>query len=150
MILLAYDGSESSNHAITTAHELLGDVSVTVLHVWDPPANFLPADPFGGLQTWSPAQVVELESLILDRANRVLQEGVALATEVGFTAEGRIEQTIAAPWRAILDVAEEFDARLIVVGARGLSAVESVVLGSVSNALVHHAKRAVLVVPKLR
>ena len=41
------------------------------------------------------------------------------------------------------------DAQLIVVGARGLSTVRSVVLGGVSNALVHHAKRPVLVVPKL-
>ena len=61
VILLCYDGSASSTHAITTAHELLGDVPATVVHVWDPPVDFC-TDPFGGLQTWSPTQVAELES----------------------------------------------------------------------------------------
>jgi nucleotide-binding universal stress UspA family protein len=149
VILLSFDGSESARHAIASARELLGDVSATVLHVWDPPVSYMPGDPFGGLQAWSPSQVVELESAIANRAQKVLDEGVALATEAGFAAEGRLERTIAAPWRAILDVAEELDAQLIVAGARGLSTVGSVVLGGVSNALVHHAKRPVLVVPKL-
>jgi nucleotide-binding universal stress UspA family protein len=149
MILLCYDGSETATHAITVAHELLGDVPATVLHLWDPPANYVPPAPAIGLQLWSPAQMAELASVILERANRVLEEGVALANKAGFAAEGRLERTIVTPWRAILDIADELDAQSIVVGARGLSAVEAVVLGGVSNAVVHHAKRPVLVVPKL-
>jgi nucleotide-binding universal stress UspA family protein len=149
MIVVAYDGSDGAKLAIATAYDLLGDVPATIVHVWDPPANFLPADPFGGLQSWSPTQVAELESMILDRANTVLAEGVTLARKAGFAAEGRLERTAAAPWRAILDAAEEVDASLIVVGARGHTAVESLVLGAVSNAVVHHSKRPVLVVPIL-
>jgi nucleotide-binding universal stress UspA family protein len=149
MILLCYDGSETATHAITVAHELLGDVPATVLHLWDPPANYLPPDPAIGLQVWSPGQMAELESVILERATKVLEEGVALANKTGFAAQGRLERTIVTPWRAILDIADELDAQSIVVGARGLSAVEAVVLGGVSNAVVHHAKRPVLVVPKL-
>jgi nucleotide-binding universal stress UspA family protein len=149
MILLTYDGSASATHAIKTAHELLGDVPATVVHVWDPPVDFLPTDPFGGLQTWSPTQVAELESLILERANRILGEGVTLARQAGFAAEGRLERTSDAPWKGILEAAEELDAKLIVIGARGHSTVESLVLGAVSNAVVHHSKRAVLVIPKL-
>ena len=149
MILLCYDGSESATHAIAVAHQLLGDVPATVLHLWDPPANYVPADPAIGLQVWSPAQMADLESVICERANRVLEEGVALAGKTGFAATGRLERTIVTPWRAILDIADELDAELIVAGARGLSAVEAVVLGGVSNAVVHHAKRPVLVVPKL-
>lgn len=149
MIVLSFDGSESAKHAIESAHEVLGDVPVTVLHVWDPPVTYFDADPFGGLQTWSPGQIAELESAIRDRAQRVLDEGVALAEKAGFVAEGRLQRADAAPWRAILDVADELDAQLIVAGARGLSTVGSVVLGGVSNALVHHAKRPVLVVPML-
>lgn len=149
MIVLAYDGSESAKHAIATAHDLLGDTPATVVHVWDPPANFLPVDPFGGLQTWSPSQVTELEAMILERANTTLSQGVELARTTGFAAQGRLERTAGAPWRAILEAADELDAKLIVVGARGLSAVESLVLGAVSNSVVHHAKRPVLVVRKL-
>jgi nucleotide-binding universal stress UspA family protein len=156
MILLTYDGSASATHAIATAHELLGDVPATVVHVWDPPVDFLPTDPFGGLQTWSPTQVAELESMILERANRILAEGVTLASQAGFDADGRLERTSDAPWKGILEAAEDLDAKLedldaklIVVGARGHSTVESLVLGAVSNAVVHHSKRAVLVIPRL-
>ncbi|MGD1049950.1 MAG: universal stress protein [Solirubrobacteraceae bacterium] len=149
MILLTYDGSASATHAIATAHELLGDVPATVVHVWDPPVDFLPTDPFGGLQTWSPTQVAELESMILERANRILEEGVTLARQAGFDAEGRLERTSDAPWKGILEAAETLDAKLIVVGARGHSTVESLVLGAVSNAVVHHSKRSVLVIPRV-
>ncbi len=146
MIVLAYDGSQSATHAVASAHNLLGDGPATIVHVSDPPAGFLPLDPFGGLQSWSPAQVAELDSLILERANSVLAEGVELARKAGFAVEGRLERTTEAPWRAILDAADDLDAELIVVGARGLGAVESLVLGAVSNAVVHHATRPVLVV----
>jgi nucleotide-binding universal stress UspA family protein len=47
----------------------------------------------------------------------------------------------------ILEIADELDADLIVAGTRGTTAVAEQVLGSVSNTLVHHARRPVLVVP---
>jgi nucleotide-binding universal stress UspA family protein len=48
---------------------------------------------------------------------------------------------------AILDVADELDAEAIVVGSRGLTGVKSLLLGSVSHALLQHADRPVIVVP---
>jgi nucleotide-binding universal stress UspA family protein len=50
-------------------------------------------------------------------------------------------------WRTICDVAGEIDAATIVLGARGLSRMGSLLLGSVSFAVTVHAKRPVLVVP---
>jgi nucleotide-binding universal stress UspA family protein len=47
----------------------------------------------------------------------------------------------------ILAVAGEIDADVIVLGTRGRGAVKSLVLGSVSNAVLHHADRPVLVIP---
>ena len=44
MILLSYDGSESAKHAVVTAHQLLGNVPATVVHVWDPPISYFAAD----------------------------------------------------------------------------------------------------------
>ena len=48
---------------------------------------------------------------------------------------------------AILDVADELDAEAIVLGSRGLTGVKSLLLGSVSHAVLQHADRPVMVVP---
>ena len=150
MILLCYDGSESSAHAIAAAHELVGPVSATVLHVWVPPVNLLIPDPFSGAEPWGSAQMGDLETVLLERASRIAAGGVALANEAGFTAQSELRAAAGSPWRTILEVADEIDASLIVLGARGLGAVQSLLLGSVSNAVVHHARRPVLVVPAVQ
>lgn len=46
----------------------------------------------------------------------------------------------------ILDVAQEQNADLIVVGARGLTGFERFLLGSVSSKLSHHAPCSVMIV----
>jgi nucleotide-binding universal stress UspA family protein len=48
---------------------------------------------------------------------------------------------------AILAVADELDANAIVVGTRGLTGLRSMLLGSVSHAVLQHANRTVIVVP---
>jgi len=74
-----------------------------------------------------------------------MERGTELANEAGFEAAGRAVDGKA--WREICRVSGELAAELIVVGARGLGRVESVLLGSVSSEVLHHAKRPVLVIP---
>jgi nucleotide-binding universal stress UspA family protein len=50
------------------------------------------------------------------------------------------------PVDEILDLSEEVDASLIVVGRRGVSLLESLMMGSVSEGLAHHATHPVLIV----
>jgi len=50
------------------------------------------------------------------------------------------------PAQAIIDVADEQDADLIVVGARGSTGLRRFMLGSVSSKLAHHAPSSVLIV----
>ena len=50
------------------------------------------------------------------------------------------------PAHVLLDVADEQDADLIVIGARGLTAFERFLLGSVSSKLAHHAKCSLMIV----
>jgi nucleotide-binding universal stress UspA family protein len=146
VILIGFDGSETARRAIAVAHDFLGDVEVTVLHAWEPGGGLLVPDPFSGMSSWNPAQVADLEAVIRERAGRLLAEGVSLAGDAGFTAQGRLE-TSSSPWRTIVDVAGEIDASLVVLGTHGASAVRSVLLGSVSNAVSHHLARPLLLVP---
>lgn len=50
---------------------------------------------------------------------------------------------------ALLDVAEEWDADLLIVGSRGLGPVSKLVLGSVASSLVQHSRIPVTVVPRV-
>jgi nucleotide-binding universal stress UspA family protein len=149
MILLCYDGSDSSKHVIDVAHTILGDAAVTVLHVWEPPASFLIPDTFTarGLATIPPEEVKSLDAAVHERAKRVLDEGVELAKRAGFDVEGLLRESLGSPWRTILEAGEEIDATLTVVGTHAVNAIEAALLGSISTAIVHHATRPVLVVP---
>ena len=49
-------------------------------------------------------------------------------------------------WKTILELADRHDAAAIVMGCRGFTGIRSVLLGSTSSAVVHHADRPVLVV----
>ena len=89
----------------------------------------------------------ELNRRAGERARAIAQEGAEFARSKGLKVELRLERDKASAWRTILDVAEELDADLIVVGTRGRTAVQSGLLGSVSGAVVHHSTRPVLVVP---
>ncbi len=144
-IVICYDGSASSQHAVSVAHQALAHQPAILLHVWNPPVAFL-ADAFsthgGG------PSVDDLEELALKRARTIAEEGYELARRLDLTVEPRLERNDTSTWQEILDVAEETDAELIVIGTRGATAVQSALLGSVSNAVVHHSQRPVLVVPR--
>jgi nucleotide-binding universal stress UspA family protein len=122
--------------------------SAIVLTVWEPFAVREPYDPATIIS--APVEKLVSKALDLDEiAEELAQEkmvrGVSLAVATGFTADGRTAKGKA--WRTICAVAEEIDAGVTVLGARGLSRAGSVLLGSVSSAVSVHAKRPVLIVP---
>ena len=147
-ILFAYDGSEIAAAAIAAAGNLLDHdrVDAVVLTVWEPlVVEALRATRFGGAAP-VPTDVTEVDEDAEKQAQRLAEHGARLAGEAGFEArslsvadEGRIPATI-------LERADGLDAALIVTGARGLSGIEAF-FGSVSNHVLQHATRPVLVVP---
>jgi nucleotide-binding universal stress UspA family protein len=68
----------------------------------------------------------------------------ALAEEAGVECEELI--VFGRPEQSILAVAEEVGADPIVLGAEGMSGLEHVLIGSVSEEVLRHANRTVLVV----
>ncbi len=80
---------------------------------------------------------------------KVVDEVVSMLRDAGLTAKGVIGSAdfghIA---RAILAAADEYDARIIVLGSSSRTDLPHLPFGSVSNRLLHMARRPVLIVPK--
>lgn len=94
------------------------------------------------------SHLAELGQFAQRRADAIAEQGSELARAAGMSVEPRVEMSPGSAWRTILDVADELAVDCIVLGTRGVTAVQSALLGSVSNGVVHHAKRPVLVVPE--
>jgi nucleotide-binding universal stress UspA family protein len=148
-ILFAYDGSESADAAIVAAGKLFDQdqPDAVVLTVWEPLiVEELQAARFGGW-TYLPLNVGDLDEESKRQAQALAERGAALAGEAGFAArplwvadERQIADTI-------IESADELHVDLIVMGTRGLNGVASF-FGGVSNHLVRHSPRPILVVPR--
>jgi nucleotide-binding universal stress UspA family protein len=161
-VLLCYDGSDAAGRAIERAGRVLGGGEAVALTVWESVGSaILRHAPSGTSELARDARGVaedvidELDSGTAERAAETAREGAELATAAGFDARPEARRALAQAaeraavtvWRAVLDVADEADAQLIVLGSRGRSGIKSMVLGSVSYGVVHHSKRPVLIVP---
>jgi nucleotide-binding universal stress UspA family protein len=141
-IVICYDRSAGSRRAIETTADLFPGKTAIVLHVWSPIAIIAAA--YGGAVSIPTYDDTELQKA----AVKVAEEGARVAAEAGLDAKPEIaEVTLEGTWHTILDIADEYDAGLIVLGARGLSTFKSVVLGSASHSVAQHAHRPVLIVP---
>lgn len=139
-VLVCYDGSPGAALAIDEAAELFPGRHALVLSVWSSPIGMA----VHGMAAEAHAHREEQRGIASAHAS----EGCELARAAGLladavTADGSADGTP----QAILDTADEHRARIIVVGARGLGGVRALFLGSVSEAVVRHARRSVLVVP---
>jgi nucleotide-binding universal stress UspA family protein len=147
-VVLCYDGSPDARHAIRRAGEMFLGHSALVITVWQPT---------GGLGTfvWAGESAGAVDFQALDHAVaaesfRIAREGTSIAQEVGLSAECLVVKAGGPVWKAILEVAERRDATTIVMGSRGLTGLRSLLLGSVSSAVVHHTARPTLVIPRPR
>ena len=146
-VLFCYDGSEGSRAAMAAAAELVAHPApAVVLTIWQPAAVLLArAGGFGGGYL-SDADKVDADQAQL--ARDAAEEGVERAREHGYDASSRVEEAMEGAGRRIIEIADELDARLIVCGRRGLGAVASALLGSVSHVVLARAGRPVLIAPE--
>jgi nucleotide-binding universal stress UspA family protein len=140
-IVVGTDGSETAGEAVREAIELAKAVgaSVDLVSAYEPvsqqrlreEARQAPSD----LQ-WMVNPREDVEATLREAAERVEAAGVEVQT---FAREGD-------PADAILDVAEERGADLIVVGNKGMTGAKRFLLGSVPNKVSHHAPCSVLII----
>ncbi len=137
-ILLPVDGSDLSLKAVRLAVSLLQQGlsgSLVLANVQEPATLYeMVVAPDGEmLQRVSTAAGVDT----LEKAEALLmEEGVVYEREI---ATGD-------PAHTIVDIGERFGCDMIVMGARGISAMRSALLGSVSNEVLHAAQVPVVIV----
>jgi len=139
-VVYCYDGSEHSREALASAGRILADSPAYVVTVWRSAWSAMAGAPYA---TVSPDTVDTLDRAAEDASVKLAEEGAALVP--GAVGESIPEDGTV--WRSILEFADQHDARLIVVGSRGLSGLRSSVMGSVSHGLLNHSKRPIMVVP---
>jgi nucleotide-binding universal stress UspA family protein len=148
LVLLCFDGSDDAAAAIGRAAALLKSRTAVVLTAWEEASSWEPFDPGSIVGAGVSRLAVDasgIDDIIAGVAKDKLAHGVELAKAAGFAdATGRLGCGRA--WRVICDVADELDAGTIVLGARGLSRLESVLVGSVCSAVIAHTARPVLVI----
>ena len=133
-ILLCYDGSDDAFRAIEFAGSLFPGRTAVVLSVWEK---------YGVL---SGIPRVD-DSLMQEASEQMAADGSERAETAGFTATPVAVEAEHGVAEAIIDAAEAHDALVIVMGTRGNTGIRSLLLGSVSHNVAHHAHRPLLIVP---
>jgi nucleotide-binding universal stress UspA family protein len=136
-IVVGYDGSECGKAALGEALKLAEGFGDRVVIVF----GYSPPGLWGG-------EIVEHEEAIEEYGQKVMAGAEAQAKPSGVPTE--VALVAKKPSDALVEVADERDARMIVVGSYGDPPLKGIILGSTPNKLLHLADRPVLVVPARR
>ncbi len=146
-ILFATDGSEFAHVAIQKSTEILkttDSVKIKIISVVEL------INPFGGGPIGSQNEIYRDANLNLEkRAKKAIADAVNLLEE--FTKNKiKIESEIfnGNPKKTIVEEAENWEANLVVLGSHGYGFWERMLIGSVSEHVLHHAHCSVLIIRK--
>lgn len=152
-VLVAVDGSATSTLVLNKAISLVKDTEscLSLLSVIQPFAGAYPTPIYLGMDSFNAIMTTEAYngyltdchaaekarlSWLKSQANRIQQLGI----------QTEYKELTGDPGHCICDVAKQWPADLIVIGRRGLSGLSELLLGSVSNYVMHHAPCSVLTV----
>jgi nucleotide-binding universal stress UspA family protein len=131
-IVVPVDFSGESSHAIDAAMEISGDPSqVHLVHVLFPLDNVSPGVVWGGITDEGREKAIreEFDHLMLEKK----LVGVNVVIRFGN------------PGLEVAEYAEEIGAELIVISSHGYHGVKRLIMGSVAERVIRHAKCSVLV-----
>jgi len=150
-ILVPLDGSEHSLKALNVAIQIAKkfEAKLTLIHVYSvtirpiimpEPTTLTPP----GVPIMTPLEISKVAEASREVGNRILGDGEEKAKAEGVQVEkilmeGHVVQEI-------IRVAKEGNYDLIVIGARGISRVREMLLGSVTDGVIHHVSCPVLVI----
>jgi nucleotide-binding universal stress UspA family protein len=140
-VVVGVDGSPEASGAVMQAFEeaWLREARLVALHAWLDPVAREPGDML---------PLVHDVDQVRNEEARGLAEAVAGCREEYPDVTVR-EELVRGPARAAL-IDASVEAQLLVVGTRGRGGIRGLLLGSVSQAVLHHAQCPVLAVPSKR
>jgi nucleotide-binding universal stress UspA family protein len=148
-VLIGFDGTPAAAQALREAAALFAPRPAVVVVVWEAGRAFdllevpvldLPA---AGVDLRT---AFEVDQAMYEQAQRLAQQGAALARDLGLEADGLAvadEITVA---DTLLRLAKEYGSQAIVVGSHGHSALGELLVGSTTRAVLKHAECPVVVV----
>jgi len=144
-VLVAVDGSDSARRAV----EHLADAKYLAghrLHVLTVGPRVIAGRPYWALDMTEPAAGA-IEDLVAEDRRRS-ETQAALAADALRRDGFDVRWTIGAgdPAHEIIEAAESFDCDLIVLGSRGLTGLDRILLGSVARNVLLHSPTSVLIV----
>jgi len=140
-IVVGTDGSDTAGEAVRQASELARTVgaSIHLASAYEPVSNQRlreeRRDTPGDLE-WMVNAREDVEATLREASSSLEDTGVSVDT---YAREGD-------PADAILDIAEEKNADLIVIGNKGMTGAKRFLLGSVPNKISHHAPCSVMII----
>lgn len=140
-VTVATDGSPSAGRAVRQAADVAARYSapLEIVAVWERPFQLnrkTPPDGYSSMSEALASRAETMQSIVEDAQDEALREepGLSVTTLV---REGRPEQEMSTAAK---------DSAVLVLGARGRSELASLLLGSTSRAVLHHATCPVQIV----
>lgn len=143
-ILVAVDGSATSNKAITAALEMAsysgGKSVLRLLHVVDEIAYFTGLDPYAG-------QSYSVISVMREAGAKILTDALAIVQSAGVQADTVLVDRLGAHLaETVAGQATEWNASLIVVGTHGRKGIGRLLMGSGAEQIIRLSTCPVLVI----
>ena len=150
-ILVPLDGSEHSLRALKIAVQIAKkfEAKITLIHVYSvgirpvvmpEPTTLTPV----GIPVMAPTEVSKVAEATRKAGAAILADGEEKVKAEGIEVETLLKEGHSV--QEIVKTAKEGSFDLIVIGARGISKIREIILGSVSDGVVHNAPCPVLVV----
>jgi nucleotide-binding universal stress UspA family protein len=142
-IVVGTDGSDTARQAVDEAVRLAGalEAELHVVSAYEPLRGArIAGAPEGAAKVWAPLPYEKVETILSEAAAAVSARGVKVRTHA-------LEED---PADALLKIASEVGAQLIVVGSKGMHGTARLALGNVPNKVSHRARCNVLIVSTTR